>query len=55
MPTFLPDPPHGWNDGHAAFNNGRYDQWVPDQSRRRTGSWARAGWPVPTCGQQLDL
>ena len=29
--TFLPDPPHGWNDGHAAFNNGRYDQWVPNK------------------------
>jgi phospholipase C len=29
--TFLPDPPHGWNDGHAAFNRGRYDQWVPNK------------------------
>jgi phospholipase C len=29
--TFLPDPPHGWDDGHAAFNNGRYDQWVPQK------------------------
>jgi len=27
--TFLPDPPHGWNDTHAAWNRGRYDQWVP--------------------------
>jgi phospholipase C len=27
--TFLPDPPHGWNDTHAAWNGGRYDQWVP--------------------------
>jgi phospholipase C len=26
---FLPDPPHGWNDSHAAWNNGEYDQWVP--------------------------
>ncbi len=24
--TFLPDPPHGWNDTHAAWNAGRYDQ-----------------------------
>jgi len=23
--TFLPDPPHGWNDTHAAWNNGKYD------------------------------
>ncbi|AGZ41323.1 phosphocholine-specific phospholipase C [Actinoplanes friuliensis] len=29
--TYLPDPPHGWNDGHAAWNNGRYDQWVPSK------------------------
>jgi hypothetical protein len=27
----VPDPPHGWNDGHAAFNGGRYDQSVPDK------------------------
>src|SRR6187402_389260 len=25
--SYLPDPPHGWNDGHAAWNNGRYDRW----------------------------
>jgi phospholipase C len=29
--TFLPDPPHGWNDTHAAWNNGKYDQWVPQK------------------------
>jgi len=29
--TFLPDPPHGWNDGHAAWNGGRYDRWVPNK------------------------
>ncbi|MFC3502797.1 phosphocholine-specific phospholipase C [Micromonospora krabiensis] len=29
--TFLPDPPHGWNDGHAAWNEGRFDQWVPNK------------------------
>lgn len=26
--TFLPDPPHGWNDTHAAWNGGRHDQWM---------------------------
>jgi phospholipase C len=26
---FLEDLPHGWNDTHAAFNQGNYDQWVP--------------------------
>jgi len=29
--AFLPDPPHGWNDTHAAWNDGRYDQWVPQK------------------------
>ncbi|HTJ32244.1 MAG TPA: phospholipase C, phosphocholine-specific [Dactylosporangium sp.] len=29
--TFLPDPPHGWNDTHAAWNGGRYDGWVPNK------------------------
>lgn len=29
--TFLPDPPHGWNDTHAAWNKGRHDQWVPNK------------------------
>jgi phospholipase C len=28
---FLPDPPHGWNDSHAAWNAGTYDQWVPSK------------------------
>lgn len=26
--AFVQDLPHGWNDGHAAFNGGRYDRWV---------------------------
>ena len=29
--TFLPDPPHGWTDTHAAWNEGRHDQWVPNK------------------------
>jgi phospholipase C len=29
--TFLPDPPHGWNDTHAAWNGGRHDRWVPNK------------------------
>jgi phospholipase C len=28
---FIPDPPHGWNDSHAAWNGGEYDQWVPSK------------------------
>ncbi|MGP4049817.1 phosphocholine-specific phospholipase C [Streptomyces sp. 2A115] len=26
---FLEGLPHGWSDGHAAYNDGKYDQWVP--------------------------
>ncbi|MED5618177.1 phosphocholine-specific phospholipase C [Ideonella sp. BN130291] len=26
--TFLQDPPHGWNDTHAAWNAGNHDGWV---------------------------
>jgi phospholipase C len=26
---FLPDPPHGWGDSHEAWNEGKYDRWVP--------------------------
>jgi phospholipase C len=29
--TFLPDPPHGWNDTHAAWNGGRHNQWVANK------------------------
>lgn len=28
---FIPDLPHGWNDGHAAWNGAQYDQWVPNK------------------------
>ncbi len=28
---FLEDLPHGWTDTHAAWNGGRYDQWVPSK------------------------
>ena len=30
---FLVDTPHGWNDTHAAWNSGKYDQWVPNKSK----------------------
>jgi phospholipase C len=26
---FIQDLAHGWNDGHDAWNGGRYDRWVP--------------------------
>jgi phospholipase C len=28
---FLEDLPHGWTDTHAAWNGGKYDQWVPSK------------------------
>ncbi|WP_432259042.1 phosphocholine-specific phospholipase C [Cupriavidus sp. TMH.W2] len=28
---FLQDLPHDWNTTHAAWNGGRYDQWVPSK------------------------
>ena len=30
---FLQDTPHGWTDTHAAWNGGKYDQWVPNKGR----------------------
>ncbi|WAL68890.1 phospholipase C, phosphocholine-specific [Amycolatopsis cynarae] len=29
---FIQDLPHGWNDTHAAWNQGHYDRWVPAKS-----------------------
>jgi phospholipase C len=29
---FLEDLPHGWNDTQAAWNHGKYDQWIPAKS-----------------------
>jgi phospholipase C len=28
---FMAGTPHGWTDGHKAWNNGKYDQWVPNK------------------------
>ncbi len=28
---FLEDLPHGWTDTHRAWNEGKYDQWVPSK------------------------
>jgi phospholipase C len=43
--TFLPDPPHGWNDGHAAWNAGRYDRWVPNKGVTTMTHHTRADLP----------
>jgi phospholipase C len=43
--TFLPDPPHGWNDTHAAWNGGRYDGWVPNKGVTTMTHHTRADLP----------
>jgi phospholipase C len=30
---FLEDTPHGWADTQAAWNGGKYDQWIPHKGR----------------------
>jgi hypothetical protein len=30
---FLEDTPHGWTDTHAAWNHGKYDQWIKNKGR----------------------
>ncbi|MBV2355350.1 phospholipase C, phosphocholine-specific [Streptomyces sp. J2-1] len=43
--AFIQDLPHGWNDGHAAFNGGRYDGWVPAKSPTTMAYLTRADIP----------
>ncbi|WP_203750979.1 phosphocholine-specific phospholipase C [Actinoplanes cyaneus] len=43
--TFLPDPPHGWDDTHAAWNAGRYDRWVPNKGVQTMTHHTRADLP----------
>ena len=42
---FLPDPPHGWNDTHAAWNEGRHDQWVPNKGETALTYYTRTDLP----------
>src|SRR5262245_51438414 len=42
---FLPDPPHGWNDTHAAWNAGRHDQWVPNKGETSMTYYVRTDLP----------
>jgi phospholipase C len=45
--TFLPDPPHGWNDGHAAWHAGRFDQWVTNKGVTSMTYHTRTDLPYP--------
>ena len=38
---------HDWAGGHKAWNNGKYDQWIPAKSRRDDGVPDPRGHPVP--------
>ncbi|MFG1989799.1 phosphocholine-specific phospholipase C [Actinoplanes sp. NPDC048988] len=42
---FLPDPPHGWNDTHAAWNGGRHDRFVPNKGVQTMTHHVRADLP----------
>jgi phospholipase C len=42
---FLPDPPHGWNDGHAAWDEGRYDAYVPNKGITTMTHYSREDLP----------
>ena len=39
--TFIEDLAHDWNSTHAAFNNGLYDQWVPQKGTTTMAYLAR--------------
>ncbi|BFU44793.1 phosphocholine-specific phospholipase C [Krasilnikovia sp. MM14-A1004] len=43
--TYLPDPPHGWTDGHAAWHGGRHDRWVPSKGVTTMTHHTRADLP----------
>jgi phospholipase C, phosphocholine-specific, Pseudomonas-type len=37
--------PHGWSDGHSAWNNGRWDNWLPAKTGLTMGHFTRADIP----------
>ena len=42
---FIEDTPHGWSDTHAAWNGGKYDQWVPNKGRTTMAHLSREDIP----------
>ena len=42
---FLEDTPHGWSDTHAAWNGGKYDQWIPHKGRSTMAYFTRQDIP----------
>ncbi|MDQ3576746.1 MAG: phospholipase C, phosphocholine-specific [Actinomycetota bacterium] len=37
--------PHGWSDGHAAWNRGHYDAWVPNKQTNTMSGYRREQLP----------
>ncbi|GAA4423664.1 phosphocholine-specific phospholipase C [Actinokineospora soli] len=37
--------PHGWSDGHSAWNRGRYDNWVPAKGTNTMSGYRREHLP----------
>ncbi|HST64917.1 MAG TPA: phospholipase C, phosphocholine-specific [Mycobacteriales bacterium] len=44
---FLPDPPHGWADTHAAWNGGRHDDFPPNKGVQTMTYHTREDLPFP--------
>jgi hypothetical protein len=43
--AFLEDTPHGWSDTHAAWNGGKYDQWIHNKGRSTMAFYMREDIP----------
>jgi phospholipase C len=43
--AFIQDLDHGWDGGHAAFNGGNYDRWVPTKSSTTMAHLQRSDMP----------
>jgi phospholipase C len=43
--AFLEDTPHGWPDTHAAWNAGKYDQWIASKGRTVMAHYTRQDIP----------
>jgi len=43
--AFLEDTPHGWPDTHAAWNDGKYDRWIPNKGRSTMAFYTRQDIP----------
>ncbi|NEA36592.1 phospholipase C, phosphocholine-specific [Streptomyces sp. SID13031] len=42
---YMTGTPHDWGSGHAAWNHGRYDQWVPQKTKYSMATHLRSALP----------